>query len=216
MSNLTIFDLDNTIIDGDSDQNWGEFLFEEGIVGQSYQEESETFYGNYYDGNLDIDDFLNFCAQPLKDNSMDRLLELRDKFIEVKIKPIVLTKAKELIIDELKNNEVVIATATNSFVTRPISELFSVENLIATEFEIKQNAFTGKVIDVPCFREGKLLKVKKWAESHHYDLRRATFFSDSLNDLPLLDEVGKAIIVDGDNKIQSVAKTNNWECISFR
>jgi len=216
MSNLTIFDLDNTIIDGDSDRNWSEFLFEEGIVGQSYQEKSETFYGNYYDGNLDIDDFLNFCVQPLKDNSMDRLLELRNKFIEVKIKPIVLTKAKELIIDELKNNEVVIATATNSFVTRPISELFSVENLIATEFEIKQNAFTGKVVDVPCFREGKLLKVKKWAESHHYDLRRATFFSDSLNDLPLLDEVGKAIIVDGDNKIQSVAKTNNWECISFR
>ena len=216
MSNLTIFDLDNTIIDGDSDQNWGEFLFEEGIVGQSYQEKSEAFYGNYYDGNLDIDDFLNFCVQPLKDNSMDRLLELRNKFIEVKIKPIVLTKAKELIIDELKNNEVVIATATNSFVTRPISELFSVENLIATEFEIKQNAFTGKVVDVPCFREGKLLKVKKWAESHHYDLRRATFFSDSLNDLPLLDEVGKAIIVDGDNRIQSVAKENNWECISFR
>ena len=216
MSNLTIFDLDNTIIDGDSDRNWGEFLFEEGIVGQNYQEKSEAFYGNYYDGNLDIDDFLNFCVQPLKDNSMDRLLELRNKFIEVKIKPIVLTKAKELIIDELKNNEVVIATATNSFVTRPISELFSVENLIATEFEIKQNAFTGKVVDVPCFREGKLLKVKKWAESHHYDLRRATFFSDSLNDLPLLDEVGKAIIVDGDNKIQSVAKTNNWECISFR
>ena len=216
MSNLTIFDLDNTIIDGDSDRNWGEFLFEEGIVGQSYQEKNAAFYGNYYDGNLDIDDFLNFCVQPLKDNSMDRLLELRNKFIEVKIKPIVLTKAKELIIDELKNNEVVIATATNSFVTRPISELFSVENLIATEFEIKQNAFTGKIIDVPCFREGKLLKVKKWAESHHYDLRRATFFSDSLNDLPLLDEVGKAIIVDGDSKIQSVAKTNNWECISFR
>ena len=216
MSDLIIFDLDNTIIDGDSDRNWGQFLTEEGIVEKDYLEKSEKFYSQYYDESLDINSFLDFCVQPLKNNSMDKLVELREKFIEIKIKPIILAKAKELIAEELKNNEIVIATATNSFVTRPIAELFSVKNLIATEFEIKENIFTGKVIDVPCFREGKLRRVKNWAESHHYDLRQATFFSDSLNDLPLLDEVGNAIIVDGDVKLQSVAKTNNWECVSFR
>tara|TARA_B100000029_G_scaffold119967_1_gene113314 strand:- start:641 stop:1291 length:651 start_codon:yes stop_codon:yes gene_type:complete len=216
MSDLIIFDLDNTIIRGDSDRNWGEFLSEQGIVDKDYKQKSELFYGDYHDGNLDIDSFLNFCVQPLKDNPMDMLLELRKKFIETKIKPIVLEKAKKIINEELKRNEVMIATATNSFVTSPISELFSVENLVATEFEIENNAFTGKVLGEPCFREGKLSKVKNWAESHHYDLRRATFFSDSLNDLPLLNAVGKPIIVDGDSELEAVAKTNNWECISFR
>ena len=154
--------------------------------------------------------------QPLKDNPMDMLLELRKRFIETKIKPIILEKAKKIIDEELKKNEVIIATATNSFVTSPIAELFSVENLIATEFEIQDNIFTGKVLGVPCFREGKLSKVKSLAESHHYDLRRATFFSDSLIDLPLLDEVGRPVIVDGDSELQAVARTNNWECISLR
>ena len=87
---------------------------------------------------------------------------------------------------------------------------------LLVEFEIQDNIFTGKVLGVPCFREGKLSKVKSWAESHHYDLRRATFFSDSLNDLPLLDEVGRPVIVDGDSELQAVARTNNWECISLR
>ncbi len=216
MSDLIIFDLDNTIIKGDSDRNWGEFLSEEGVVDKDYRKKSELFYGNYHDGNLDIDSFLNFCVQPLKDNPMDMLLELRKRFIETKIKPIVLEKAKKIIDEELKKNEVIIATATNSFVTSPIAEIFSVETLIATEFEIQDNIFTGKVLGVPCFREGKLSKVKSWAESHHYDLRRATFFSDSLNDLPLLDEVGRPVIVDGDSELQAVARTNNWECISLR
>ena len=216
MNNLIIFDLDNTIINGDSDRNWGQFLEEEDIVEKEYLKKSELYYDSYHNGDLDIISFLNFCVQPLKNNPIKKLIELRNKFIEKKIKPIVLDKAKNLIMEELKNNKVIIATATNSFVTEPIARLFHIEDLVATEFEIKNDVFTGKVIDVPCFHDGKLLKVKNWAQLNGYDLRQATFYSDSINDLPLLNEVGRAIIVDGDDALLSIAEKNNWECISFR
>jgi HAD superfamily hydrolase (TIGR01490 family) len=217
MSELIIFDLDNTLIEGDSDRNWGQFLVEEKLVSEDYLLESEKFYNSYYDGNLDIDSFLNFCLKPLKNNQMDKLIDIRKKFIDTKIKPIIRDKAMRAVLGEIKkNNKVVIATATNSFVTRPIAELFSVKELIATEFEIINNKFTGKVKGVPCFREGKLDKVNGWLKSHNYNLSDATFYTDSFNDLPLLEKSGKSIVVDGDDKLTLVAKENGWECISFR
>ena len=217
MSELIIFDLDNTLIEGDSDRNWGQFLVEEKLVSENYLLESEKFYNSYYDGNLDIDSFLNFCLEPLKNNQMDMLIDIRKKFIDTKIKPIIRDKAMRAVLGEIKkNNKVIIATATNSFVTRPIAELFSVKELVATEFEIIDNKFTGKVKGVPCFREGKLNKVNEWLESQSYNLSDATFYTDSFNDLPLLERVGKAIVVDGDDKLTLLAKKNGWECVSFR
>ena len=217
MSELIIFDLDNTLIEGDSDRNWGQFLVEEKLVSENYLLESEKFYNSYYDGNLDIDSFLNFCLEPLKNNQMDMLIDIRKKFIDTKIKPIIRDKAMRAVLGEIKkNNKVIIATATNSFVTRPIAELFSVKELIATEFEIIDNKFTGKVKGVPCFREGKLGKVNEWLESQSYNLSDATFYTDSFNDIPLLERVGKAIVVDGDDKLTLLAKKNGWECVSFR
>ena len=217
MSELIIFDLDNTLIEGDSDRNWGQFLVEEKLVSENYLLESEKFYNSYYDGNLDIDSFLNFCLEPLKNNQMDMLIDIRKKFIDTKIKPIIRDKAMRAVLGEIKkNNKVIIATATNSFVTRPIAELFSVKELVATEFEIIDNKFTGKVKGVPCFREGKLGKVNEWLESQSYNLSDATFYTDSFNDLPLLERVGKAIVVDGDDKLTLLAKKNGWECVSFR
>ena len=217
MSELIIFDLDNTLIEGDSDRNWGQFLVEEKLVSEDYLLESEKFYNSYYGGNLDIDSFLSFCLEPLKNNQMDKLIDIRKKFIDTKIKPIIRDKAMRTVLGEIrKNNKVVIATATNSFVTRPIAELFSVKELIATEFEIIDNKFTGKVKGVPCFREGKLYKVNEWLKSQNYNLSDTTFYTDSFNDLPLLSKAGKAIVVDGDDKLTLLAKKNDWECISFR
>ena len=217
MSKLIIFDLDNTLIEGDSDRNWGQFLVEEKLVSEDYLLESEKFYSSYYDGNLDIDSFLSFCLEPLKNNQMDKLTDIRKKFIDTKIKPIIRDKAMRAVLGEIKkNNKVIIATATNSFVTRPIAELFSVKELIATEFEIINNKFTGKVKGLPCFKEGKLGKVNEWLESQNYDLCDATFYTDSFNDIPLLERVGKAIVVDGDDKLTLLAKKNGWECVSFR
>ena len=216
MPKLVIFDLDNTLINGDSDRNWGIYLSEKKIVGDDFLEKSEKFYNNYYEGNLDIDGFLNFCLEPLVNNSMDLLLELREDFIETKIKPILLPKAIEEINKEMETNKVIIATATNNFVTRPIATLFGIDDLIATDFEIIDNEFTGKVDGIPCFRDGKLTKVEQWSQNNDYDLNGSKFYSDSFNDIPLLQKVSEAIVVDGDEKLLQEAKNYGWKCVSFR
>ena len=217
MDELLIFDLDNTLLAGDSDRNWGIFLSEQQIVDTSYLDESERFYNNYYDGSLDIDGFLSFCLRPLIANDMAKLLKLREQFIEEKIRPIVTKTGKELINQaHAEGKKVIIATATNDFVTRPIADIFDVSVLIATEFEIKDNAFTGRVVGAPCFRGGKLNKVTKWINDNNFDLSQASFYSDSFNDLPLLEKVKKPVIVDGDDKLIEIGKNKNWECVSFR
>ena len=217
MNELLIFDLDNTLLAGDSDRNWGIFLAEQKVVESSYLDESEKFYNNYYDGSLDIDGFLSFCLKPLIENDMGYLLKLRQQFIEDKIKPIITQSGKEIINHAIENGKtVVIATATNDFVTRPIADLFNVQTLIATEFEIINQQFTGKVIDAPCFREGKLNKVQTWVNDNNFDLSQASFYSDSFNDLPLLEEVKTPVIVDGDDKLVEIGKNRDWDCVSFR
>ena len=216
MKKLVIFDLDNTLLNGDSDRNWGEFLSEKKIVNSNYLLRSEQFYNNYYQGSLDIDGFLNFCLEPLKNNKMDVLLELREEFIEKKIKPIVLSDALTKVREEMENSRVIIATATNDFVTKPIADLFGIEDLIATEFEIADNKFTGQVLGLPCFREGKLKKVTEWINLNGYALTQSRFYSDSFNDLPLLEKVKEAVVVDGDEKLLMEAKKNGWLCLSFR
>ena len=217
MDELLIFDLDNTLLAGDSDRNWGIFLSEQKIVDESYLDESERFYNNYYEGSLDIDGFLSFCLKPLIANDMAKLLKLREQFIEEKIRPIVTKTGKELIDQaHTEGKKVIIATATNDFVTRPIADIFDVSVLIATEFEIKDNAFTGRVVGAPCFRAGKLNKVTKWINDNNFDLSQASFYSDSFNDLPLLEKVKKPVIVDGDDKLREIGKNKNWECVSFR
>jgi len=216
MPNLTIFDLDNTLLAGDSDRAWGQYIVEKQIVSDTFLLESENFYSSYYDGNLDIHSFLDFCLKPLMENEWSDLIELRKGFIENKIKPMILNKAVEAVELSKSKGPVVIATATNSFVTRPIADLFGIKNLIATEFIVKDNKFTGEVDGVPCFREGKVQKVEEWVKENGYNLLDATFYSDSFNDLPLLQKVKTAIVVDGDDKLIEKAKHNEWQCISFR
>ena len=216
MSKLTIFDLDNTLLAGDSDRAWGQYIVEKKIVSDNFLIESEKFYNSYYEGDLDIDGFLAFCLKPLTENKLSELLELRKEFVEDKIKPMMLEEAVRTVEQKKSEGPVIIATATNSFVTRPIADLFKIKDLIATEFVIKDNEFTGEVDGIPCFREGKVKKVEEWVKANGYDLSSATFYSDSFNDLPLLEKVETAIVVDGDDKLIEQAKNNDWECISFR
>jgi HAD superfamily hydrolase (TIGR01490 family) len=216
MSKLTIFDLDNTLLAGDSDRAWGQYIVEKKIVSDGFLLESEKFYNSYYEGDLDIDGFLAFCLKPLTENKLSELLELRKGFVEDKIKPMMLEEAIRTVKQKKSEGPVIIATATNSFVTRPIADLFEIKDLIATEFIIKDNEFTGEVDGIPCFREGKVKKVEEWVKVNGYDLSSATFYSDSFNDLPLLQKVETAIVVDGDDKLIEQAKNNDWKCISFR
>ena len=146
MNELLIFDLDNTLLAGDSDRNWGIFLSEQNIVDKSYLEESDKYYNNYYEGSLDIEGFLSFCLKPLMSNDMTSLLKLREQFVEEKIKPIVTQVGKDTVDQALSDGqEVIIATATNDFVTRPFAEIFNVPTLIATEFDIQYISFSGIV-----------------------------------------------------------------------
>ncbi len=216
MSKLTIFDLDNTLLAGDSDRAWGQYLVETKTLESDYLDKSERFYNNYYDGSLDIDSFLQFCLQPLINNKMEDLLQIREDFINKKIKPMLLDKGRDTVEKSKALGPVIIATATNSFVTRPIADLYNIDQLIATEFEIKDNKFTGQVLGIPCFREGKVNKVQEWASKKGYSLSDATFYSDSFNDLPLLLKVSNAIVVDGDKKLIEEAQKYGWESISFR
>ena len=216
MPKLTIFDLDNTLLAGDSDRAWGQYIVEKKIVSDAFLVESEKFYNSYYEGDLDIDGFLAFCLKPLTENKLSELLELRKGFIEDKIKPMMLEEAIRTVEQKKIEGPVIIATATNSFVTRPIADLFKIKDLIATEFVIKDNEFNGEVDGIPCFREGKVKKVEEWVEANGYDLSNATFYSDSFNDLPLLQKVETPIVVDGDEKLIKQAKENDWKCISFR
>jgi len=216
MPKLTIFDLDNTLLAGDSDRAWGQYIVEKKIVSDAFLVESEKFYNSYYEGDLDIDGFLAFCLKPLTENKLSELLELRKGFIEDKIKPMMLEEAIRTVEQKKIEGPVIIATATNSFVTRPIADLFKIKDLIATEFIIRDNEFTGEVDGIPCFREGKVKKVEEWVKANGHDLSSATFYSDSFNDLPLLEKVETAIVVDGDDKLIEQAKNNDWECISFR
>ena len=216
MPKLTIFDLDNTLLAGDSDRAWGQYIVEKKIVSDAFLVESEKFYNSYYEGDLDIDGFLAFCLKPLTENKLSELLELRKGFIEDKIKPMMLEEAIRTVEQKKIEGPVIIATATNSFVTRPIADLFKIKDLIATEFIIRDNEFTGEVDGIPCFREGKVKKVEEWVKANGHDLSSATFYSDSFNDLPLLEKVETAIVVDGDDKLIEQAKNNDWECVSFR
>ena len=216
MAKLTIFDLDNTLLAGDSDRAWGQYLVEIKTLQSDYLDKSERFYNSYYDGSLDIDGFLQFCLQPLINNKMEDLLQIREDFINKKIKPMLLDKGRDTVEKRKALGPVIIATATNSFVTRPIADLYNIDQLIATEFEIKDNKFTGQVLGIPCFREGKVNKVQEWASKKGYSLSDATFYSDSFNDLPLLLKVSNAIVVDGDKKLIEEAQKYGWESISFR
>lgn len=215
---LAIFDLDNTLIAGDSDCLWGEFLSEHGYVdSEAYQAGHEKYYQDYLDGDLDIDAFLEFQLKALADNDRLQLEEWRENYFEEKIKPIILPKAIELIDDHRQQaHELLIITATNRFITEPIAYEFKIDNLIACEPELIDSQYTGRVVGIPSYAEGKVTRFNDWLENHDQKLEECWFYSDSHNDIPLLREVDHAIAVDPDESLKFEAKKLDWPIISLR
>ncbi|WP_456406422.1 histidinol-phosphatase [Thiolapillus sp.] len=209
---LALFDLDNTLLAGDSDYLWGEFLGEQGLVNPNfYIAENERFYQEYKDGTLDIHEFLEFSLKPLTEHSMQELASLHQQFMEQKIRPIISDDARLLVdMHRKRGDELAIITATNAFVTAPIARDFGVENLIATEPEIQDNRYTGKVSGIPCFREGKVQRLNEWLEAGNRNLGNSWFYSDSHNDLPLLERVTHPIPVDPDATLAATAENKGW------
>lgn len=215
---LALFDLDNTLLGGDSDYSWGQFLVEKGVVDpDSYETANRRFYEDYKQGTLDIHEFAAFSFQPLVEHTLEQLQAWRAMFLEEKIHPIMLQKGFDAIQHHRERGDVVlIITATNSFVTRPIAEAFGVGELIATDPEMINGKYTGKISGTPCFQEGKVKRLQQWLGEKEVSLGDSTFYSDSHNDIPLLESVGYPIAVDPDEQLRKHALENDWEVMSFR
>ncbi len=215
---LAIFDLDNTLLGGDSDHAWGEFLVQKGIVGgEAYGAANDRFYRAYQDGSLDINVYLEFALEPLTRFSLAELTQLHDEFMRTLIAPLRLPKADALIAEHRARGDfLLIITATNAFITRPIAHSLGVDAILATEPEIRDGRYTGGVTGTPCFREGKVTCLREWLQQNPYDPAQAYFYSDSHNDLPLLNMVGNPIAVDPDATLRAEAERKSWPIISLR
>ena len=218
---LVLFDLDNTLLGGDSDFEWAQFLIEQGVLDREvYEAKNQQFYDQYKAGTLDIHAFLDFQLRPLSRHPRTQLDAWHAQYMQQKIKPIILPKARELVARHaLDAGLMVIVTATNSFVTAPIAKEFGIENLIATEPEQVNGQFTGKVVGVPSFREGKVARLNAWLQARGLNWQSITeswFYSDSLNDLPLLERVTHAVAVDPDPILRAHADNHGWPVINLR
>lgn len=219
--NLALFDLDNTILAGDSDYNWSRFLIQEGYLdGAIHAEKNEKFYADYKAGTLDIFAFVEFQFKPLARNPRTVLNQLLKKYVEEVIKPMITEKARALVKRHQEEGDLIIViTATNSFITKPIAELFGIENLIGTDPEEKEGEFTGKVSGLPSFKEGKVTRLEAWLKGKNLSLasfEQSYFYSDSHNDLPLMQKVTHPVAVDSDDILSEYAKSKGWPQISLR
>ncbi len=219
--NLALFDLDNTILAGDSDYNWSRFLIQEGYLdGAIHAEKNEKFYADYKAGTLDIYAFVEFQFKPLARNPRTVLTQLLKKYVEEVIKPMITEKARALVKRHQDEGDLIIViTATNSFITKPIAELFGIVNLIGTDPEEKEGEFTGKVSGLPSFKEGKVTRLEAWLKGKNLSLasfENSYFYSDSHNDLPLMQKVTHPVAVDSDDVLSEYAKSKGWPQISLR
>ena len=219
--NLAIFDLDNTLLDGDSDYNWGIYLVKKGYLDEEeYKVKNQKFFEEYQNGKLDIFAFAEFQFQFLKNNTRKFLNDVRSDYIDEIIKPMVLKKAVDLVSQHKEaGDSLLIITATNSFITKPIGELFGIENLIGTDPEEHLGEFTGKVKGIPSFKEGKVTRLFDWLDARDFkltDFEKTFFYSDSHNDLALLEVVTNPVVVNGDKILLEKAQEKNWPTLNLK
>jgi HAD superfamily hydrolase (TIGR01490 family) len=215
---LAIFDLDNTLLGGDSDHAWGQFLVDRGIVdGDHYRASNDRFYRQYQSGELDIHAYLAFALEPLARHGAEQLAAWHADFMREAVAPMMLPKAEKLLAEHRERGDfLLIITATNAFVTRPIAAALGVDDIIATEPELLHDRYTGRIAGIPSFREGKVARLHDWLRDRDFDLKGSSFYSDSHNDLPLLELVEKPVAVDPDATLYRVAVERGWPVISLR
>jgi len=215
---LALFDLDNTLLAGDSDFEWAQFLIERGVLDRElYQARSQGFYEQYRAGTLDIREFLDFQLKPLSRHPRSQLDAWHREFMDRRIRPLMREKAR-MLVERHRGDLRVVITATNSFVSAPIAREFGIANLLATEPGQRDGEFTGGVSGIACFREGKVARLEEWLAQQDRSLgsfAESWFYSDSLNDLPLLDRVTHPVAVDPDTTLREHAVRNGWPIISL-
>ena len=220
---LALFDLDNTLLAGDSDHAWGEFLIELGLVdADRHRASNDDHYQNYLAGKLDIHDYVKFTVAPVMSYTEEERNHLHETFMQKTIRPMILPESRALIEShQIRGDTCIIITATNDFITAPIAKELGVDILIATQLETIAGKLTGKIQGEPCYQEGKVKKLSLWMQQadsrgHHYDLSSAVFYTDSINDLPLLKQVSEPVAVDPDDSLRKEAQARQWKVISLR
>lgn len=215
---LAVFDLDHTLLAGDSDYLWGQFLVEKGAVDrESYERENERFYEQYKAGSLDMMSFCAFSLKPLAAHPPPQLRAWHAEFLRTKIEPVVAPGTPALLErHRAQGDTLLITTATNRFITEPIAALLGVEHLIATDPEVSDGRYTGRVAGLPNFQSGKVTRLESWLAGRHERFEHLTCYSDSRNDLPLLERADQAVAVDPDEVLRAEAQRRGWPVISLR
>ncbi len=215
---LSIFDLDNTLLTDDSDFLWGQFLVNRGIVdGEHYEQQNRRFFEDYERGQLDIDAYLRFALEPLTRFPLEQLNSWRREFVDDVIRPIVAPGAPGLLDKHrAQGDTLLIISATNRFITEPIAELLQVPHLLATTPEMIAGRYTGNYVGQTTYREGKVYALRTWLEEHDLELAGSSFYTDSLNDLPLLEQVDHPVAVNPDATLEAIARKEGWPIMDLR
>lgn len=214
---LAIFDLDHTLLSGDSDHAWGQYLVDRELVNPAeHQRRNDHFYEQYKAGTLDIHEYLAFALKPLTEHSLELMLTEREQFLQERIKPLISQKSRDLIArHKAAGDTLLIITATNGFVTYPIAEILDIEHIIAPEPEMRNGVYTGEIVGIPSFHQGKVIRLQEWLKDRQLDLTGSYFYSDSRNDLPLLEQVDNPVAVDPDDTLRARAEQQGWPIISL-
>lgn len=215
---LALFDMDNTLLTGDSDFEWGRFLVEQSLVDRDeYEEKNTYFFEQYAQGTLDIFEYSRFVFKQLAMRSMDELNELHQQFMQKHIRPMMSQKGQDLVVKHQEQGDtLVVITATNSFIATPIVKAYGIEHTLATNPKIEDGRYTTEIDGTPCFKEGKVTRLNEWLANNDESLFGSIFYSDSFNDLPLLEMVEKPVAVDPDERLEYTATQRGWDIISLR
>lgn len=215
---LAIFDLDLTLLDGDSDHAFGQFLVDHQLADPiEHKRRNDHFYEQYKAGTLDIHEYLEFALRPLTQHPVDVMLNAREIFLQERILPLISQKSRALVAQhKAAGDTLLIITATNGFVTYPIAELLGIEHIIAPEPEIIDGRYTGRIVGIPSFQTGKITRLKQWLQQQKLTLEGSYFYSDSRNDIPLLEVVDHPVAVNPDPTLTAIAQERGWPIISLR
>jgi HAD superfamily hydrolase (TIGR01490 family) len=217
---LALFDLDNTLLEGDSDHAWGEFLISNSLVEEkAHRDKNDHFYDQYKQGALDIHGYVAFTLEPVMQLDRIQRTQLLAEFMKQSVEPIILDKGRELVRTHLDAGDFcIIITATNEFISTPIATLLNADLIIATELQISNDMYNGKISGTPCYQDGKVSKLNAWLDQQEtrFNLSDAVFYSDSINDLPLLQEVATPVAVDPDQRLLEKAESEGWKILTLR
>ena len=215
---LALFDLDNTLLSGDSDYGWGKFLVDRDLVNrQVYEQANEKFFQDYKRGILDIYEYSAFSFGPLAERSMEELEQLHNQFMHEVVRSMMGEKARSLVEQHRRQGHVLLViTATNSFITRPIVRAFGIDHLLATDPKIINGRYTTEIVGIPCYKEGKVQRLEQWLQDNNQSLDDSWFYTDSINDRTLLERVTHPVAVDPDDKLLALARQQGWQVMSLR